>query len=138
MNRLHQMAFYLFISVVALCSYFAIPTMAQTPSPSPAPSQQPAKTPDKKEQENPFAPEPAGPLPAGMTGSNTSDPRAHLAPGFYNAGETAMGIKHVMLFNVNPGIKPGSAVPFIFTFADGTRIQYNARAQAAGDPPPEK
>lgn len=46
------------------------------------------------------------------------------------------GGRHVMLFNVNPGIKPGSAVPFIFTFADGTRIQYNARAQAAGDAAP--
>jgi copper(I)-binding protein len=50
----------------------------------------------------------------------------------------APGGKHIMLFNVNPGIKPGSAMPFIFTFADGTRISYNARAQAAGDPPPEK
>jgi periplasmic copper chaperone A len=49
----------------------------------------------------------------------------------------APGGKHVMFFNVNPGIKPGSAMPMIFTFADGTRIQYNARAQAAGDPPPE-
>lgn len=48
----------------------------------------------------------------------------------------APGGRHIMLFNVNPGIKPGSAVPFIFTFADGTRIQYNARAQAAGDPAP--
>jgi hypothetical protein len=50
----------------------------------------------------------------------------------------APGGKHVMLFDVNPGIKAGSAVPFIFTFSDGTRIQYNARAQAAGDPPPAK
>lgn len=49
----------------------------------------------------------------------------------------APGGKHIMLFQVNPGIKPGSAVPFTFTFADGTRIIYNARAQAAGDPPPE-
>jgi periplasmic copper chaperone A len=50
----------------------------------------------------------------------------------------APGGKHIMLFNMNPGIKPGSRVPFLFTFADGTRIEYNARAQAAGDPPPEK
>ncbi|RHW16593.1 copper chaperone PCu(A)C [Sphingomonas gilva] len=49
----------------------------------------------------------------------------------------APGGKHVMFFNVNPGIKPGSAVPMIFTFADGMRIQYSARALAAGDPPPE-
>lgn len=50
----------------------------------------------------------------------------------------APGGKHIMLFNVNPGIKPGSAMTFIFTFADGTRIQYNARVQSAGDPPPEQ
>ena len=64
-------------------------------------SQEAAKTPDarrrEEEQENPFAPEPAGPLPAGMTGSDTNDPRAKLTPGFFNAGEAAMGIKHVLL-----------------------------------------
>ncbi len=47
--------------------------------------------------ENPFAPKPAPPLPAGMTGSNANDPRAKLAPGMYDAGETAMGIRHVSL-----------------------------------------
>src|SRR5215210_2820601 len=108
MNRVHEMAFYLLIFVGALCSCFAIPTMAQTPSPSPSPSQEAAKTPDKKEQENPFAPEPAGPLPPGMTGSDTSDPRAHLTPGFYNAGETAMGIKHLMLFKKPAAFQLGS------------------------------
>src|SRR5215217_6340458 len=102
MNRIHEMVFRYLIVVVALCSCFATRTMAQTPSPSPSPSQEAAKTPDtkpavKKEQDNPFAPEPAGPLPAGMTGSDTNDPRAHLTPGIYNAGETAMGMKHVLL-----------------------------------------
>src|SRR6185503_6397549 len=109
MNRVHKMAFYLLISVVALCSFIVTPTMGQTPSPSP--SQEAAKTPDKKEQENPFAPEPAGPLPAGMTGSDTSDPRAHLSPGIYNAGETAMGIKHVMLFKKPSAFQLGSDNP---------------------------
>ena len=32
-----------------------------------------------------------------MTGSDTNDPRAKLAPGLYNAGEAAMGIKHLQL-----------------------------------------
>jgi hypothetical protein len=36
-------------------------------------------------------------LPAGMQGSNSDDPRAKLAPGLYNAGEAAMGIKHITL-----------------------------------------
>jgi len=37
------------------------------------------------------------PLPPGMKGSNVDDPRAKLAPGMYDAGETAMGMKHVGL-----------------------------------------
>src|SRR5207244_9605775 len=46
---------------------------------------------------NPFAPQPAPPLPAGMIGSDANDPRAKLSPGMYNAGETSMGLKHIML-----------------------------------------
>ena len=37
------------------------------------------------------------PLPPGMKGSNVDDPRAKLSPGMYDAGESAMGIKHVGL-----------------------------------------
>ena len=32
-----------------------------------------------------------------MTGSDTNDPRTKLTPGFYDAGEAAMGLKHLML-----------------------------------------
>ena len=39
----------------------------------------------------------APPLPPGMTGSNANDPRAHLKPGVFDAGEAAMGIKHLSL-----------------------------------------
>lgn len=53
----------------------------------------PAKAPAA--DEDPFAPQPAPPLPAGMTGSDANDPRAKLKPGLYDAGETAMGMKHV-------------------------------------------
>src|ERR1051325_11615947 len=74
-------------------------TLAQTPSPSPSPT--PMKTPESKPANqgggNPFAPEPAPPLPAGMTGSDVNDPRAKLSPGMYDAGEAAMGINHIML-----------------------------------------
>src|SRR6478672_6264185 len=66
---------------------FAANAFAQTPSPSPTPAQ----------PENPFAPQPAPPLPAGMTGSDTNDPRAKLTPGVYDAGETSMGLKHITL-----------------------------------------
>ncbi|MGH6616521.1 copper chaperone PCu(A)C [Sphingomonas sp.] len=47
------------------------------------------------------------------------------------------GGKHVMLFDVNPGIKPGSVVPLTFTFTSGQRVSYKARAIGAGDPAPE-
>jgi len=46
-----------------------------------------------------------------MTGSDTSDPRAHLTPGFYNAGETAMGMKHLMLFKKPAAFQLGSDNP---------------------------
>ena len=87
MNRVHH----LLLAVIILCSCFGIQTMAQKPSATPSPEA------TKKEQDNPFAPEPAGPLPAGMTGADVNDPRAKLSPGFYNAGETAMGLKHILL-----------------------------------------
>jgi hypothetical protein len=57
---------------------------AQTPAAKPAPA-----------EENPFAPPPAAPLPPGMTGSTTNDPRVGLKPGLYDAGETAMGMEHL-------------------------------------------
>lgn len=50
----------------------------------------------------------------------------------------APGGKHVMLFDLNPVAKPGAIIPMIFTFADGLRIEKNARVVAAGDPPPAK
>ena len=37
------------------------------------------------------------PLPPGMKGSDASDPRSKLTPGLYDAGETAVGLKHVAL-----------------------------------------
>src|SRR6202011_1856747 len=52
---------------------------------------------DEKENENPFAPQPAPSLPPGMTGSDVSDPRFKLTPGMYDAGETSMGMKHLQL-----------------------------------------
>ena len=77
----------LLLMTVAIVFLSAANTFAQTPSPSPTPTA-PA---------NPFAPEPAAPLPAGMTGSDANDPRAKLSPGVYDAGETSMGLKHITL-----------------------------------------
>jgi len=44
----------------------------------------------------------------------------------------APGGRHVMLFNMNPGIKPGARAMLTFAFADGTRILYNANVVGAG------
>ncbi|MDQ3821527.1 MAG: hypothetical protein M3362_28135, partial [Acidobacteriota bacterium] len=101
MNRVHTLAFRLLTASLVLCSCFAARTLAQTASPSPTPA--PAKTPESKPANqdgdggNPFAPQPAPALPAGMTGSDTNDPRAKLSPGMYDAGEAAMGLKHLQL-----------------------------------------
>lgn len=110
MNRLHAITFRLLIIAVALSSCLVMRAVAQTPSPSPS-SQAATKPDDKKEPENPFAPEPAGPLPAGMTGADTNDPRARLSPGFYNAGETAMGLKHILLVKKPAAFQLGSENP---------------------------
>jgi hypothetical protein len=88
--------------VTAVVLSFNIGSMqAQTPAPTapatPAPAAQapaaPAKAPAA--DENPFAPQPAPPLPPGMTGSDPNDPRSSLKPGLYDAGEIALGMKHI-------------------------------------------
>src|SRR5258708_15456020 len=80
---------------------------AQTSPPSPAPS----ATPAAPQAANPFAPQPAPPLPAGMTGSDVNDARAKLSPGMYDAGEAAMGIKHLMLLKKTDAFELGSNDP---------------------------
>lgn len=103
MNRVHTVIFRLLIGSLVLWSSLAFKIQAQTPS-----SQEPAKPADakpdqKKAEEQPFAPEQAPPLPAGMTGSDANDPRATLKPGLYDAGETSKGMKHILLLK-----KPGA------------------------------
>jgi hypothetical protein len=113
-----------------LCSCFAAGTLAQTPSPSPSPD--PAKTPEAKpaDQEggNPFAPEPAAPLPAGMTGSDAGDPRSKLSPGMYDAGETAMGMRHVLLVKKPDAFQLGSDDP------DSPKVQKTLGLLGISDP----
>ena len=83
------------VAGLALAALFLFsPAAGAQEQQQPAPSTPPAQ---KPEEHNPFAPEPAGPLPAGMTGSDVNDPRAKLTPGMYDAGETAMGMKHLTL-----------------------------------------
>ena len=126
MNRVHIMAFRLFVTSLLLCLCFATSIQAQTPSPTPA--QEPAKPAETKAAEqNPFAPEPAAPLPPGMTGSDASDPRAKLAPGMYDAAETSMGLKHVTLIKKPDAFQLGSDNP------DDPKVQKTLGLLGVGD-----
>ena len=69
---------------VFLCFSFAGKTLAQTPAPT---------------------------LPPGMTGSDVNDPRSKLSPGLYDAGEAAMGMKHLILLKKPDAFQLGSDDP---------------------------
>lgn len=77
---------------------------ANAPAAQPAPAKPAA-------QEDPFAPHPAPPLPPGMTGSDPNDPRAKLKPGLYDAGETAMGLKHLAFLKKPPAFQLEASSP---------------------------
>jgi len=112
MNRVPTMAFRLLVASVVFWSCFAARTQAQTPPPTQESSKAPETKPANQEGGgNPFAPEPAAPLPAGMRGSDANDPRARLAPGMYDAAETSMGIKHLLLLKKPDAFQLGSADP---------------------------
>ena len=95
-----NIAYRLLVTSLFLCTCFVVTTLAQTASPSPAAS-----------PSNPFALEPAPTLPPGMTGSDTSDPRAKLTPGISDAGEAALGLKHLMLLKKPDAFQLGSNDP---------------------------
>ena len=106
MNRVHRVAFRLagmVLAAIVLC-FSASGVHAQAPA-APAP----AKAPDA--DKNPFVPEPAPPLPAGMTGSDVNDPRYKLTPGLFDAGETSMGIKHIVLLKKPDAFQLGVIQP---------------------------
>ena len=119
MNRSASLFFRLIVTVIFLFSGLGR-MKAQEPAPAPskqeAPKQEPgkqepAKVETEEEEGNPFAPEPAPALPPGMKGSDTSDPRAKLAPGLYDAGETSMGMKHLLLLKKPDAFQLGATDP---------------------------
>ncbi len=107
MTRIRKITFYLLTTSLVLCSWFAVLSLAQ----------QALETPPK--------------LPAGMTGADTSDPRFKLSAGVWDAGEAALGIRHIALLRkpeafdlgVDPngpkvqkalaaqGVPPGAQIP---------------------------
>ncbi len=104
----HAFTLRLLAAAFILCSCSAAETLAQTASPTPETVKTPESKPANQDGGNPFAPESAPPLPAGMKGSAADDPRAKLSPGMYNAGEAAKGIKHLMLLKKPDAFQLGS------------------------------
>lgn len=102
---MYQKRFNAFRSIIVLlflCSCFAVGTSAQTLESAPK-------------------------LPAGMTGSDTNDPRAKLSPGLYDAGEAAMGIKHLQLLKKPDAFQLGSDDP------DSPEVQKTLGLLGVGD-----
>jgi len=91
-----------------------------------APAAQPAK-PAQPEEEDPFAPQPATPLPPDMTGSTTNDPRVGLKPGLYDAGEAAMGMEHIAF------LKKPTAFQLSSTNPDDPAVQKTLDMLGIGD-----
>ena len=46
-----------------------------------------------------------------MVGSDANDPRAKLSPGMYNAGETSMGLEHLLLLKKPDAFQLGATDP---------------------------
>lgn len=123
MNPFNNFAVRLLVASFVLCLCLAAGTRAQTTAASPSPS--PAST--KEAESNPFAPEPAQPLPEGMTGSDANDPRAKLAPGIFDAGEASLGIKHLILVKKPDAFQLGSDDP------DNPKVQKTLGMLNVGD-----
>jgi periplasmic copper chaperone A len=49
----------------------------------------------------------------------------------------APGGRHVMLFDLQPQVKPGTAITLSVTLGSGKRLDTQAKVVGAGDPPPE-
>jgi hypothetical protein len=119
MNRALSLAFRVAAAMIFLFSGMSLvqaQETASTPAKQEAAKQdtskpEPAKTDAPDEDSNPFEPEPSPALPPGMKGSDTSDPRAKLTPGLYDAGETSLGIKHLLLLKKPDAFQLGATDP---------------------------
>src|SRR5499427_886310 len=110
MNRVLHGAFRAAVLATILgCGVTSPQALAQRPLTGPRPGASPSES--GGADDNPFAPEPAPTLPPGMTGSDITDARAALAAWLYDAGEGAVGIKHVMLVKKPDPFQLGTAEP---------------------------
>lgn len=87
MNHMHKITFRLVTASLFLFSGFVIATIAQV-TPTPAPT-----------------------LPPGMVGSNTADPRFKLSAGLFDAGELALGMRHLQLVRKPDSFQLGTVDP---------------------------
>ncbi|HTT34232.1 MAG TPA: hypothetical protein VMH48_11565 [Methylomirabilota bacterium] len=128
MNRLLAVVLRLMgVAILLGCGVSRMRGQTPAPAPASAPAKQEAGKQDaakqdatkqgaakkegEEEEENPFMPQPAPALPPGMSGSDTSDPRAKLTAGLYDAGEAAMGMKHLALVKKPDAFQLGSDNP---------------------------
>jgi hypothetical protein len=107
--------------------YSTASMVAQQAAPQPADPKAAAK-PAATDEMDEFTPKPAPPLPAGMTGPSTSDPRYTLKPGMYDAGESALGIKHLLLLHKPPAFELGASTP------DDPKVTKTLTQLGVGDP----
>lgn len=127
MNRVLSLAVRLLVSSLLVGVLLVGALQAQTP-----PTQEQTKSAEQKPEppkaeENQAGPEQAPPLPAGMTGSDTNDPRAKLAPGLYNAEAIAKGMKHLLLLKKPDAFQLGSSD------ADSPKVQQTLGVLGMGD-----
>ena len=136
MNRVQCVALRLSGVVAAAiflgCSVSSIQAQATPPAPqasaqSPTPPGAKADADNSDEDRNPFAPAPAPPLPPGMTGSDVNDPRYKLTPGLYDAGESSMGMKHLLLVKKPDAFQLGTDQP------DDPKVQKTIGQLGIGD-----
>jgi hypothetical protein len=97
MNQIQTATLRLFVIAALLGLCFSVKLQAQTPPP-----QDPTPTAEQKQAEQ------APPLPAGMTGSDTNDPRFKLKPGLYDAEEISKGLRHIQLLKKPDAFQLGS------------------------------
>ncbi len=131
MKRMQGVAVLLAVAAIVLFSGMnQLQAQADTQTPAAPTAKDPAQEPAKPAaaEENPFAPQPAPPLPPGMTGSDVNDPRAKLTPGLYDAGEASMGMKHVALLKKPDAFQLDASQP------DDPKVQQTLGQLGVGDP----
>ena len=73
---------------------------------------------------------------AGMHGMSTMAPLDHVDLPAGNAVQFKPGGNHAMLIGLDPVVKPGTAVPLRFGFADGSTAEAEAKTVSAGEDAP--